>query len=162
MKAPRVAPILSVVACAASSLACPRTASPVAAPAARASWVQVWSDEFGGAAGAGVDTTKWRYETGDGCTERICGWGNDEKEYYTGSPENVALNGQGQLAIVARRASLGLACYYGPCRYTSGRISTRGKIVVSPGRVEARIALPAGQGLWSAFWMLGHGCPTTP
>jgi beta-glucanase (GH16 family) len=122
-------------------------------------WVQVWSDEFDGAAGARIDSTKWSYETGDGCKEGICGWGNSEKETYTDASENVALNGQGQLMIVARRAPAGLTCSYGPCRYTSGRITTRGKMLAAPGRVEARIKLPAGQGLWPAFWMLGRTSP---
>lgn len=125
-------------------------------------WVQVWSDEFDGAAGARIDSTKWSYETADGCTQGICGWGNNEKEYYSDASENIALNGQGQLMIVARRAPAGLTCSYGPCLYTSARITTRGKMVVAPGRVEARIKLPAGQGLWPAFWMLGHNSPAMP
>lgn len=125
-------------------------------------WTQVWSDEFDGAAGVRIDSTKWRYETADGCKEGICGWGNDEKQYYTDSPENIALNGRGQLMIVARRAPAGLTCHYGPCRYTSAKVTTRGKMLVSPGRVEARIKLPAGQGLWSAFWLLGHRHPAIP
>ena len=125
-------------------------------------WVQVWSDEFDGAAGARIDSTKWSYETADGCKQGICGWGNNEKEYYTDASENIALNGQGQLTIVARRAPAGLTCSYGPCLYTSARITTRGKMLAAPGRVEARIKLPAGQGLWPAFWMLGHTSPITP
>jgi len=124
-------------------------------------WIQVWSDEFDGPAGASVDTTKWRYDTADGCPGN-CGWGNNEKEYYTDSAENIALNGQGQLQIVARTAAHGLSCYYGPCKYTSAKITTRGKMLASPGRVEARIKLSAGQGLWPAFWMLGHDNPATP
>jgi beta-glucanase (GH16 family) len=122
----------------------------------------VWSDEFDGAAGEPIDGTKWNYETTDGCSVGICGWGNNEKEYYTDERDNIALNGAGQLTIVARRAPAGLTCYYGPCRYTSAKITTRGKMLASPGRVEARIKLPAGQGLWPAFWMLGHGNPVTP
>jgi beta-glucanase (GH16 family) len=125
-------------------------------------WIQVWSDEFDGAAGARIDSTKWSYEMADGCYEGVCGWGNNEKEYYTDAPENIALNGQGQLMIVARVASPTLTCRYGPCRYTSARISTGGKMLAAPGRVEARIKLPAGQGLWPAFWMLGHDSPKTP
>jgi beta-glucanase (GH16 family) len=66
------------------------------------------------------------------------------------------------LIIVARRAPAGLTCSYGPCLYTSARITTRGKMLAAPGRVEARIKLPAGQGLWPAFWMLGHNSPTVP
>jgi beta-glucanase (GH16 family) len=120
-------------------------------------WTQVWSDEFDGAAGAPVDSTKWRYDTADGCASGNCGWGNNEKEYYSAAPDNIALNGQGQLRIVARQAPAGLTCYYGPCRYTSSKITTRGRMeALPPGRVEARIKLAVGQGLWPAFWMLGR------
>jgi beta-glucanase (GH16 family) len=142
-----------------ASLVCACTTASIASTGPTTRWVQVWSDEFDGAAGARIDSTKWSYETADGCKEGICGWGNSEKEYYTDASENIALNGQGQLRIVARRAPAGLTCNYGPCLYTSARITTRGKMVVAPGRVEARIKLPAGQGLWPAFWMLGHNSP---
>lgn len=145
-----------------ASLACARNGtSPIPAPTAN-SWTEVWADEFEGPAGAGIDTTKWRHDLGDGCAAGICGWGNNEKEHYTNTSENIALNGQGQLTIVARVAPSGLTCYYGPCRYTSAKITTRGKMDAAPGRVEARIRLPAGQGLWPAFWMLGSGFPATP
>jgi beta-glucanase (GH16 family) len=137
------------------------TASIVSIPSPT-TWVQVWSDEFDGTAGARVDSAKWSYETGDGCAQGICGWGNNEKEYYSDAAGNIALNGQGQLMIVARSAPVGLTCSYGPCRYTSAKITTRGKVLAAPGRVEARIKLPLGQGLWPAFWMLGHTSPTTP
>lgn len=147
---------------AAAALACTSSTASIVSTQPPTKWVQVWSDEFDGAAGARIDPSKWRYEIADGCAEGICGWGNNEKEYYTDAPENVALNGEGQLAIVARRAPVGPTCYYGPCLYTSGKITTRDKMLAAPGRVEARIKLPAGQGLWSAFWMLGHDYPTTP
>ncbi|HEV7990712.1 MAG TPA: glycoside hydrolase family 16 protein [Gemmatimonadaceae bacterium] len=127
-------------------------------PTPTTTWTQVWSDEFDGVAGTPVDATKWGFDLGDGCTNGNCGWGNNEKEYYTNAADNVSLNGQGQLAIVARPAT-GLTCYYGPCRYTSAKITTRGKMSAAPGRVEARIKLPTGQGLWPAFWMLGSGFP---
>jgi beta-glucanase (GH16 family) len=152
----RVALALGVLACTSST---PPVVSTTPPPK---TWVQVWSDEFDGPAGARVDNSVWRYDTADGCAQGICGWGNEEKEYYTDSPENSALNGQGQLMIVARRAPPGLSCHYGPCLYTSAKITTRGTLPVSPGRVEARIKIPAGQGLWSAFWMLGHDHPATP
>lgn len=124
-------------------------------------WTLVWSDEFNGKAGSPLDTTAWTHDIGDGCAAGICGWGNQEKESYTNSAENIALNGEGQLAIVARRAPAGLTCYYGPCRYTSAKIKTQGKVTAKPGRVEARIKLPQGQGLWPAFWMLGARFPAT-
>ena len=122
----------------------------------------VWADDFDGAAGARIDSTKWRYDLGDGCQDGNCGWGNNEKEYYTSSSDNISLNGAGQLQIVARKAPAGLTCYYGACRYTSAKVTTRGNVLASPGRVEARIKLAAGQGLWPAFWMLGSSFPTTP
>jgi beta-glucanase (GH16 family) len=127
-----------------------------------AQWTLVWSDEFDGAAGTGIDDTKWTHDIGDGCAAGICGWGNQEKEYYTNASENIALTGSGQLAITARTAPAGLTCYYGSCKYTSAKIHTRGKMNAAPGRVEARVKLPAGQGLWPAFWMLGSGFPATP
>jgi len=105
-------------------------------------------------AGASPDSLKWSYDTGDGCQVGLCGWGNNEREFYTTAPDNVALNGAGQLAITARRLATG--------RYTSAKIKTKGKMLARPGRVEARIKLPSGQGLWPAFWMLGGNHPETP
>jgi len=148
-----------------AALGCSHTAPPTATNSttgSTGSWVQVWSDEFDGAANTPLDTTKWGFDKGDGCAAGNCGWGNNEKEYYTDAPENIALNGQGQLMIVARTAPAGLNCYYGACRYTSAKITTRSKMNAAPGRVEARIKLAAGQGLWPAFWMLGSNFPATP
>src|SRR6187402_1772843 len=54
-----------------------------------------FKDEFNGASGAGVDTTKWTSETGGG------GWGNQELQYYTNSTENAYLDGSGSLVIKA-------------------------------------------------------------
>ncbi|PYO94150.1 MAG: hypothetical protein DMD62_06860 [Gemmatimonadetes bacterium] len=123
-------------------------------------WVQIWSDEFDGPAGSSVDTTKWGFDVGDGCPN-VCGWGNNEKEYYSSDSANIRLNGQGQLQIVARVSTdTALHCYYGICRYRSAKITTRGKMPVAPGRVEARIQLAAGQGLWPAFWLLGDNIGT--
>jgi beta-glucanase (GH16 family) len=154
--------VIGALACAAGAVTPPPSPPPPPPPPPPPAnpWTQVWSDEFAGPAGAGVDTASWRYDTGDGCSQGNCGWGNNEKEHYSAAPENIALNGEGQLAIVARVAPAGLTCYYGACRYTSGKITTRGKISVSPGRVEARIKLAAGQGLWPAFWMLGENIGT--
>ncbi len=113
-------------------------------------WTLLWSDEFDGAAGTPVDTTKWTADLGGN------GWGNNEWEYYTDRVENAALDGQGNLAIVAREETLdGTTCHYGTCLYTSARLITNDKFEFTYGRVEARIKLPFGQGIWPAFWMLG-------
>jgi beta-glucanase (GH16 family) len=125
-------------------------------------WTLVWSDEFDGPAGARIDSTKWNYDLGDGCAAGNCGWGNSEKEWYSDAASSISLTGDGFLKIVARTAPPNMPCYYGPCRYTSAKITTRGKMNAQPGRVEARIKLAPGQGLWPAFWMLGSSFPTVP
>lgn len=40
--------------------------------------------------------------------------------------------------------------------FISGRIDTRGKFDFAYGTAAARIMLPAGAGLWPAFWLLGY------
>jgi len=116
-------------------------------------WVQVWSDEFDGAAGSRVDTTRWNYDIGDGCPG-VCGWGNNEKEYYRSDTASIQQNGQGQLQIVARVATDSLSCYYGKCRYTSAKITTRDKMFAHQGRIEARIKLAANLSALEEVWVL--------
>jgi beta-glucanase (GH16 family) len=127
----------------------PRATPPVDAPTGE--WTLAWSDEFDGPAGAPVDGAKWVAETGGH------GWGNQERQYYTARAENVSLDGGGRLVITARAEPAGsaLGCWYGGCRYTSARLKTQGKFEPTHGRVEARIRVPRGQGIWPAFWMLG-------
>jgi beta-glucanase (GH16 family) len=107
----------------------------------------VWADEFNGAAGQTPDAAKWAYDIGIGPGND--GWGNQELQYYTDRPENIALDGAGNLAITARRES------YAGRAFTSARINTKGIFSQGYGRFEARIQMPWGPGLWPAFWMLG-------
>jgi beta-glucanase (GH16 family) len=109
----------------------------------------VWQDEFDGSAGTTFDRAKWTADTGGG------GFGNQEREFYTTRPENVALDGNGHLVITARIDSAGNTCWYGTCRYTSARLKTQGLFAQAYGRFEARLRVPRGQGLWPAWWMLG-------
>ncbi|XVU27988.1 family 16 glycosylhydrolase [Actinoplanes sp. CA-054009] len=112
----------------------------------------VWNEDFNGAAGSGVDTSKWNFDVGGN------GWGNQELQYYTSGTGNVAMDGQGHLVITARKGSGGHNdCWNGTCQFTSGRIQTAGKFTQQYGHVEARIQVPNGSGLWPAFWMLGGG-----
>jgi beta-glucanase (GH16 family) len=112
-------------------------------------WRLVWSDEFEGPAGTRPDAARWTFDVGTG----VNGWGNAQLEYDTDRPQNVSLDGSGNLAITARRES------FGGREYTSARIKTQGLLARAYGRFEARIRLPAGQGIWPAFWMLGASFP---
>jgi beta-glucanase (GH16 family) len=118
-------------------------------------WKLVWADEFNSRAGTAPDPSVWGQEVGDGTANGIAGWGNSELEFYTGGTSNVATNGLGSLQITARAADGSLMCYYGPCEYTSARLLTKERFEVAYGRIEARIKVPQGAGLWPAFWMLG-------
>jgi beta-glucanase (GH16 family) len=104
----------------------------------------VWSDEFDGKT---LDTSKWTYDTGG------AGWGNNELEFYTDRPTNSYIS-QGCLVLEARKES------FNNRSYTSARIKTQGLQSWTYGRIEARINIPGGQGVWPAFWMLGTNIST--
>lgn len=105
-------------------------------------WQLVWQDEFTN--GIGPD---WVFETGTGSG----GWGNNELQYYR--TQNATVQ-NGQLVITARNES------FGGMNYTSARLKTQGRKSWKYGKVEARIAMPAFQGVWPAFWMLGDNIGT--
>jgi beta-glucanase (GH16 family) len=113
-------------------------------------WELTWNDEFDGAAGVLPDATKWTYDIGSG------GWGNQELQYYTNRPENVSLDGKGNLVITAKSES------FGGASFTSARIKTQGLFTQAYGRFEARLKTPYGPGIWPAFWMLGANVETAP
>ncbi|EME63654.1 glycoside hydrolase family 16 protein [Amycolatopsis decaplanina] len=120
------------------------------APASEAAVMAAsFTDDFNGPAGAGIDTSKWHFETGDNVN-------NHERQWYTSGTNNAALDGQGNLVITAKKENPGnYNCWYGRCEYTSARLSTQGQFTQTYGRFEARMKLPRGQGMWPAFWMLG-------
>jgi len=107
----------------------------------------IWADEF---SGSSLDLSKWQAQIGDGCAEGICGWGNNELQYY--KAENAVVS-NGMLSIISKRERVQAKSY------TSARIRTRNLADFSYGRFEARIKLPAGSGLWPAFWMLSTNEP---
>jgi beta-glucanase (GH16 family) len=123
-----------------------------------ASGTLVWSDEFNNTTGANTapNSAVWTSDTGGG------GWGNSELEIYcapgsTTSPcdaanPNAYVGTDGYLHIVARQPSSGV--------YTSARLKTEGLFSISYGRIEARMQIPEGPGLWPAFWMLGNNITT--
>lgn len=102
----------------------------------------IWADEFNGNS---LDLSKWTFQIGNG------GWGNNELQYY--QAENTTFE-NGCLVIAAKEeVQSGSA-------YTSSRITTEGKFSFNFGRVDIRAALPVGQGIWPALWMLGENIGT--
>jgi beta-glucanase (GH16 family) len=105
-------------------------------------WRLVWNDEFDGSA---IDGSKWSFEVNGN------GGGNNELQYYTARSKNARVE-NGHLVIEAHKEA-----YSGPDgtrQYTSARLRSLGKGDWLYGRIEARMKLPQGQGMWPAFWML--------
>jgi hypothetical protein len=118
--------------------------------------VPVWNDEFNGAAGMPPNASAWSFVTGNNE-----GWGNGEAEVYCAPRSDVSpcesthpnafQDGEGHLVIRALKSVSGA--------WTSARISTLGLQEFQYGRIEARMSLPVGNGLWPAFWMIGGDAP---
>jgi beta-glucanase (GH16 family) len=104
----------------------------------------LFSDDFDGAAGSAPNRAYWGYDIGR------WGEGDGELQYYTDRTENARLDGNGNLQIIAKPEE------FAGARYTSARLQTRDKASFRPPvRIAARIQMPAGTGLLSAFWTLG-------
>jgi beta-glucanase (GH16 family) len=112
-------------------------------PTIHGAYTLVWSDEFDGTS---VNTGNWTFETGNNG-----GWGNGELEYYQAA--NATVSG-GILTITAKKESVG------GCSYTSARMISYGHHSFTYGKIEARLLVPKGKGLWPAFWMLGNSIMT--
>jgi len=103
----------------------------------------VWADEFEQQT---IDNSKWNIVKGNGCPE-LCGFGNNELQYYTSDPENVIIN-DGKLVIKAEKDSIENN------GFTSAKLVTSQKGDWQYGRIEVRAKLPQGRGTWPAIWML--------
>ena len=120
-----------------------------AVPAPPSGWTTVFSDDFNGPSGSGVNTANWMYNTGPGSN-----FGTGEIETMTNSTSNVHLDGNGDLDITALGSG---------SNWTSGRVQTTSANVGAPagGKLEVTASIqqpnPAGLGYWPAFWMLGPG-----
>lgn len=99
----------------------------------------VWSDEFDDPA---TLTTNYVHDLGS----QFNGWGNNELQFY--QTENAVI-GDGHLIITAREENRGGK------NYTSSRLKTKDRHEFTYGRIDVRAALPEGQGVWPAIWMLG-------
>lgn len=111
-------------------------------------WVPTFTQNFDGPKGQAPDPAIWGRDLGGG------GFGNNELESYTDGNANAFLDGDGHLVIEARKEPTkgkdGIAR-----DYSSARLKTKGKFEQRYGKIEARMKLPKGQGIWPAFWMLG-------
>ena len=110
-------------------------------------WHLVWNDEFNGKE---IDLTKWDFQLGTGSQYGLEGWGNNELQYYR--KENASVK-DGNLVLEARKED------FGGCAYTSARLHTvkddgTELFTKTYGRIEARIKMPTGNGIWPAFWLL--------
>ena len=106
-------------------------------------WKLVWSDEFQGEEGAPPNPDNWTFDVGGD------GWGNNQLEHNTDRSINSSLDGNGFLRIVAREEA------FEGNAYTSARLKSEGLQAFRYGKIEARIKVPKGSGMWPAFWMLG-------
>jgi len=114
----------------------------------------VWADEF---SGSSVDAGNWAFEVGGG------GWGNGELETYCAVGSGAApcdaarpnaVVKDGMLHVIARKDAAG--------KWTSARLVTKRLKSFQYGRIEARIKIPEGEGVWPAFWMLGDDINQKP
>lgn len=103
----------------------------------------IWSDEFNSKQ---LAESNWTIASGYGSQND--GWGNKELQNYTSN--NISFK-KGKLVITAKK--VGDDKKRGD--YTSSRISTKNKQTFLYGRIEARMKLATGKGVWPAFWMLG-------
>lgn len=139
-------------------------------------WNLLWHDEF---SSKRIDRKKWSFMIGDGCDLGICGWGNNEHQFYTNS-ENNAYVESGRLILKARKETgedlraLSRLCSK-HCRsndackakcdnlsgISSARIRSLGKFSVFPGykgydaiKISLKFKVSAADGIWAAAWML--------
>jgi len=111
----------------------------------------LWEENFN-------NLENWLIETGNGSW----GWGNGELQFY--SEDNVQISeipnepGNNGLHIIGREESgNGITDQWGnPLNYTSGKVTSKSKISVHYGMIEARVMVPdINLGGWPALWLLG-------
>ena len=98
-------------------------------------WVLIWQDEFENNC---LSSNKWSLE--DWASVK-----NNELQYY--SPTNVKVEA-GVLKLISKKEQ------FKGKDYTSGAVHTQGKFNFLYGKAEMKAKLPAGQGIFPAFWMM--------
>lgn len=102
-------------------------------------WKVVWQDEFDYE--GQPDPAKWSHDIWP--ARKV----NDEDQTYTDRAKNSRVE-NGMLVIEAHKEQINGA------EYSSARLHNLGKGDFLYGRVDVRAKVPAGQGTWSAIWML--------
>ena len=106
-----------------------------AVPAPPAGMTTVFSDDFTGAAGTGLNRSNWLYDIGTSYPGGAPNWGTGEVETMTDSTQNVYQDGNGNLVIKPIRDAAG--------HWTSGRVETQRTDFAAPAggrvRIEARL-----------------------
>ena len=102
-------------------------------------WELVWQDEFD--VSGPPDPNYWSADIWP--ARKV----NGEDQAYTARRKNARVE-DGRLILEAHRDQ------YNGAQYTSGRVHTKGKVDFLYGRASIRAKLAAGQGTWSALWML--------
>ena len=124
---------------------------PIPDPTPPADYELVWSDEFDQRSVV-PDSSNWNFDLGYGDE----GWGNDEWQLYTNTPENIIVE-NGNMVITALWDS---TLFPEPGKrdgsITSARVNTKNKFSMKYGKIQARIKPPTDAGMWPAFWMLGN------
>jgi beta-glucanase (GH16 family) len=113
------------------------------------SWgAPAWGDEFDGPAQRPPNPANWMNDNSQpGRPEAPCGAGTT----CASASHNAFLDGAGHLVLRASRNVDG--------SWSTAKLSTRGLHNFKYGRIEARMKLPVGIGLWPAFWMMGSNFP---
>jgi beta-glucanase (GH16 family) len=112
----------------------PSTISAQVSSEATSGWKLIWEENFDGDR---LDSCKWNILTREHSK-------HNELQYYV--PDEVYVQ-DGLLHLRSR------ARKYGSMDYTSGRIDTRNKFAPVYGKFEIRAKLPAGKGMWPAYWL---------
>ena len=106
----------------------------------------IWQENFGSYNSSVPNPVYWNTA---GASQPIY---NNEQQKYDASSQTVRIE-DGNLILEAHKT---------PAGYISGLVNTKGKIMITQGtRLEARIKLPKGRGVWPAFWLLSNNQPHT-
>jgi beta-glucanase (GH16 family) len=129
-------------------------AAPATVPPPPSGFTTTWSDDFTGAAGTGLNTGTWKYDTGPGSS-----FGTGEIETMTNSTANVYQDGAGHLVLKALHSGSDPRA-----GWTSGRVETQaatfgapagGVVMMQASIQQPNVTTANGAGYWPAFWMLG-------